>query len=153
MQTIDQYLPEHPFFHGLDTSITDLLAGCASNVHVRAGQFVFHEGEPADHFYVLRHGQVAIEIRTPVRAVVLDTLADGDVVGWSWMVPPYRWTFDARATAETSAVAFDAACLRAKCESDPRVGYELTKRFVGIMNQRLQSSRIRLLDIYGNVGD
>ena len=69
---------------------------------------------------------------------------------WSWLVPPYRWTFDARATAETSAVAFDAACLRAKCAADPAVGYEL-QRFVGVMNQRLQSSRIRLLDIYGNL--
>jgi CRP-like cAMP-binding protein len=150
MQTIDQYLPEHPFFQGLDDSITALLAGCASNVHVRRGEFVFHEGEPADHFYVLRRGMVAIEVRTPARGVVLDTLQDGDVMGWSWMVPPYRWTFDARATAETSAVAFDAACLRAKFDADPHVGYELTKRFVGVMNQRLQSDRIRLLDIYGD---
>jgi len=150
MQTIDQYLPEHPFFHGLDDSITELLAGCASNVHVRRGEFVFHEGEPADHFYVLRRGMVAIEVRTPARGVVLDTLQDGDVMGWSWMVPPYRWTFDARATAETSAVAFDAACLRVKFDTDPRVGYDLTKRFVGVMNQRLQSARIRLLDIYGD---
>ena len=153
MQTIDQYLPEHPFFQGLDADTTDLLSGCAVNVHARPGEFLFREGTPADHFYVLRRGRVAIEVHTPARGVELDELSDGDVVGWSWMVPPYRWTFDARATAETSAVAFDAACLRAKCESDPRVGYELTKRFVGIMNQRLQSSRIRLLDIYGNVGD
>ena len=109
MRTIDQYLPEHPFFQGLDSSIIDLLAGCAANVHLRRGEFVFHEGEPADHFYVLRSGLVAIEVRTPARGVVLDTLEGGDVLGWSWLVHPFRWTFDARATADTSAVAFDAA--------------------------------------------
>ena len=149
MQTIDQYLPDHPFFHGLDVATTELLAGCAVNVHVRTGEFVFREGEPADHFYVLRRGRVAIEVRTPARGVVLDTVDDGDVVGWSWMVPPYRWAFDARATTDTSAVAFDAVCLRGKCDADPRVGYELTQRFVKVMNQRLQSARIRLLDLYG----
>jgi CRP-like cAMP-binding protein len=150
MQTIDQYLPESPFFQGLDGSIIDLLAGCAADVHVRRGEFVFHENEPADHFYVLRRGLVAIEVRTPARGVVLDTLHDGDVLGWSWLVSPYRWTFDARATADTSAIAFDATCLRAKLAADPHVGYELTKRFIGLMNQRLQSARIRLLDIYGD---
>ena len=151
MPSIDQYLPESPFFQGLDGSIIDLLSGCAADVHVRRGEFVFHESDPADHFYVLRRGLVAIEVRTPARGVVLDTLHDGDVVGWSWLVPPYRWTFDARATADTSAIAFDAACLRAKLAADPHVGYELTKRFIGLMNQRLQSARIRLLDIYGDL--
>ena len=149
MRTIDQYLPEHPFFHGLDTATTELLAGCAANVHVRPDEFLFREGEPADHFFLLRRGRVAIEVRTPGRGVVLDTLEDGDVVGWSWIVPPYRWTFDARATADTSAVSFDAACLRAKCDAEPQVGYEVSKRCIQVMNQRLQSARIRLLDIYG----
>jgi CRP/FNR family cyclic AMP-dependent transcriptional regulator len=153
MQTIDQYLPEHPFFHGLGAEVTDLLAGCAVNVHVRPGEFLFREGDTAEHFYVLRRGRVAIEVRTPARGVVLDTLDDGDVVGWSWMVPPYRWTFDARAVTDISAVAFDAACLRAKCEADPAIGYELTKRFVTVMNHRLQSARVRMLNMYGEFVD
>ncbi len=153
MPTIDQYLPDHPFFTGLDAATTDLLAGCAMNVHVRAGEFLFREGEAADHFYVLRHGRIAIEVRTPARGVVLDTVDDGDVVGWSWMVPPYRWAFDARATQDTSAVAFDAACLRGKCDADPVMGYQLMKRFVPVMNHRLQSARIRLLDLYGDFVD
>ena len=147
MQTIDQYLPEHPFFQGLDAETTDLLSGCAINVHVRPGEFLFREEEDADHFYVLRRGRVAIEVRTAARGVELDELGDGDVVGWSWMVPPYHWTFDARAITDTSALAFDAACLRAKCEADPAVGYELTKRFVTVMNQRLHSARNRMLNL------
>ena len=153
MHTIDQYLSEHQFFRGLNAATTELLAGCAVNVHMRPGEFLFREGEPADHFFLLRHGRVAIEVRTPARGVVLDALEDGDVVGWSWIIPPYRWTFDAHATADTSAVRFDAACLRAKCDADPEVGYELTKRCLQVMNRRLQSARIRLLDIYGHSVD
>ncbi len=153
MQTIDQYLPEHPFFHGLDADTTDLLSGCAVNVHARPGEFLFREGTPADHFYVIRRGRVAIEVHTPARGVELDELGDGDVVGWSWMVPPYEWTFDARAITDTSALAFDAACLRAKCEADPVVGYELTKRFVTVMNHRLQSARVRMLNLQAEFVD
>ena len=149
MQTIEQYLPEHPFFHGLDAATTDLLAGCAVNVHLRPGEFLFREGEPADHFYVLRSGRIAIEVHTPGRPMVLDTAEDGEVVGWSWVVPPYLWTFDGRACTDISAVAFDAACLRVKCLANPLLGYDLMMRFVQLMNQRLQSARFRLIDMYG----
>jgi len=152
MPTIDQYLPDHPFFTGLDAATTDLLAGCAMNVHVRAGEFLFREGEAADHFYVLRHGRIAIEVRTPARGVVLDTVDDGDVVGWSWMVPPYRWAVDACATESTSAVALDATCLLARFEEDPRVGYQMLQRVMSAMADRLYSARIRLLDLYGTPG-
>ena len=113
MRTIAEYLPEHPFFAGLDESVAALVAGCAVNVHFRPGQHLFHEGEPADAFYVIRHGRVSIEVRTAAGpSVVVDTVHDDDVVGWSWLVPPYRWRFDARATEETSAdrVRRCAAC-------------------------------------------
>ena len=149
MQTIAQYLPEHPFFAGLDAATTNLLAGCASNIHVRADELLFREGTPADHFYLLRHGRIAIEVRTPGPPMVLDTVEDGDVVGWSWVVPPYLWTFDGRDSIDTSAVAFDAACLRVKCLANPLLGYDLMMRFVRLMNQRLQSARVRLIDMYG----
>ena len=149
MQTIAQYLPEHPFFTGLDPATTDLLAGCAVNIHLRADEPLFQQGTPADHFYLLRHGRIAIEVRTPGHPMVLDTVEDGDVVGWSWVVPPYLWTFDGCASTDLSAVAFDAVCLRAKCLTHPLLGYDLMMRFVQLMNQRLQSARIRLIDLYG----
>ena len=81
--------------------------------------------------------------------MVVDTAHADDVVGWSWLVPPYRWLFDARATEETSAIAFDGACLRGKCEADPAIGYALLQRVVQVMSARLQSARVRLLDLYG----
>ena len=120
------------------------------NVHFRPGQHLFHEGEPADTFYVIRHGRVSLEVHAPAGPpVVVDSAHDDDVVGWSWLVPPYRWLFDARATEETSAIAFDGACLRGKCEADPAVGYALLQRVVTVMSTRLHSARIRLLDLYG----
>lgn len=150
MKTIARYLPEHPFFAGLDQQAIELAAGCATNVHVRPGEFLFHEGDPADTFYVLRHGRISIQMRTPTAEVVLDAAHDGDVVGWSWLIPPYRWTFDARATEDTTAIAFDGLCLRGKCEADPALGYALLQRVVLVMSLRLHSARVRLLDLYGN---
>ena len=150
MQTIAEYLPQHPFFADLDESVAALVAGCAVNVHFRPGQHLFHEGEPADAFYVIRHGRVSLEVHTPTGpSVVVDSAHDDDVVGWSWLVPPYRWRYDARATEETSAIAFDAACLRAKGQADPAVGYALLQRVVTVMATRLHSARTRLLDLYG----
>jgi CRP-like cAMP-binding protein len=150
MRTIAQSLPEHPFFAGLDADTLELLAGCASNVHFAPGAFLFREGGAADSFYVVRHGRVSLQMRTPTEDVVLDTAHDGDVVGWSWLVPPYRWTFDARATEDTTAISFDGLCLRRKCEQDPAVGYALLQRVVQVMATRLHSARVRLLDLYGN---
>jgi CRP-like cAMP-binding protein len=150
VQTIAEYLPQHPFFEGLDESFASLVAGCAVNVHFRPGQHLFHEGEPADTFYVIRHGRVSLEVRTPAGpSVVVDSAHDNDVVGWSWLVPPHRWLFDARATDETSAIAFDGVCLREKCDADPAIGYAMLQRVVQVMSNRLQSARVRLLDLYG----
>ncbi len=149
MRGIVDELPEHPFFAGLDLAAVVLLARCAVHTHFRPGEVLFREGEPADAFYVLRHGRVAIELRLPTREVVLDSAHDGDVVGWSWLVPPYRWAFDARATEETSAIAFDGACLRDRCQADPDLGYALLQRVVTVMGSRLRSARVRLLDLYG----
>lgn len=150
MQTIDEYLAEHPFFTGLGPDALATVAACARNVHVQPGDVLLRTGDPADAFYAIRHGRVAIELRTPAGGpVVLDSAHDGDIVGWSWLVPPHRWKFDARATEPTSAVMFDGACLRGKCEQDPVLGYHLLLRVAQVMDRRLQSARVRLLDLYG----
>jgi len=153
MRTIEEYLPDHPFFEGLDAQTLALVAGCATNVSVAAGQYLCREGDPADRFFVVRRGRVAIEVHGPASGtLVLDTADEGDVVGWSWLVPPYRSTFDARAAEATGVVAFDGACLRGKCEQDPRLGYELMQRVSKVMNGRLVAAQVRLLDLYGARG-
>jgi CRP/FNR family cyclic AMP-dependent transcriptional regulator len=150
VQTIAQYLPHHSFFAGLEESVVTLLAGCAVNVHFQPGQYLFHEGQPADTFYVIRRGRVSLEVHAPARSpFVVDSAHADDVVGWSWLVPPYRWLFDARATEDTSAIAFDAACIRGKCDEDPAIGYALLPRVVQVMSARLHSAQVRLLDLYG----
>lgn len=153
MRTIEQYLPDHPFFEGLDAPTLALVAGCATNISVAAGQYLCREGDPADRFFVVRRGRVAIEVHGPSSGtLVLDTADEGDVVGWSWLVPPYRSTFDARAAEAAGVVAFDGACLRGKCEQDPRLGYELMQRVTQVMNERLVAAQVRLLDLYGARG-
>jgi len=150
MQTIEELLSSHPFFAGLDADAMRLLAGCASNVHFAEGELIFGEGEAADRFYVIRHGRAALQLHSPARGpLLIDTMDEGDVLGWSWLIPPYRYFCDAQAVTPVSATALDGACLRGKCEATPELGYQLLKRVSAVMYQRLQSTRIRLLDLYG----
>lgn len=142
-----------PLFSGMAAAHVELLAGCGRNVRFAAGQRLLREGRPADRFFLLRRGRVAIQTVVPGRgAVVIETLGPGDVLGWSWLVPPYRWHFDAEALEPVAATAFDGACLRAKCEADPALGYELMRRFAQVIVDRLQHTRLRLLDLYGADG-
>ena len=110
------------------------------------------ENEQANTFFALRHGTVALETYVPQRgAVTIETLHGGDILGWSWLFPPYRTMFDARALGVVRTIAFDAACLRGKCEQDAQLGYTLMQRFAEVMVERLQATRLRLLDVYGQV--
>lgn len=150
MQTVAELIAELPVFAGLAPERLELVAGCAGTVRRRAGDELFREGEPADAFYVLRAGAVALETRAPAGPpLVIETLHAGEVVGWSWLVPPYRWHFDGRAIEDVRAIGFDAACLRGKADADPALGYELLQRFAQVMVSRMQAARLRLLDVYG----
>ena len=152
MRTIPDLLAEQPFFAGFGAEELELVAGCAVNLRVDAGRYLFREGDPADRFFLLRHGRVALEVGSPHGRLVVETLDEGDVVGWSWLVPPYRYFFDARAVQPTTAVVFDGACLRDKCEADARLGYALLRRVSEVMLSRLQATRVRLFDLYGAPG-
>jgi CRP/FNR family cyclic AMP-dependent transcriptional regulator len=151
MENLENILAEHPFLKGLEQQYIQLVAGCASNVRFDEGEFLLHEGEEANLFYIIRHGKVAVETFAPERgSLIIDTLTEGDVLGWSWLIPPYQWRFDARAVELTRAIALDGKCLRTKCEQDHNLGYELLKRFAHIIEQRLQATRLQLLDVYGD---
>ena len=118
-----------------------------------AGESIYAHGDGADRFWVIRHGRVALEIYVPQRgAVTVQTLKEGDLLGWSWLVPPYQHTLDARAQLMTRAVAFDAKCLRGKCEEDPHLGYLMMQKFAQLMVRTLKATRLQLMDVYGRPG-
>jgi CRP-like cAMP-binding protein len=149
METLEPILAQHPFFEGLAKSHLELVTGCASNVVFKAGEYILHEGDAAERFYVIRHGKVALETVVPQRGpIIIETLEAGDVLGWSWLFAPYRWHFDARAVDLTRAIALDGNCLRGKCDADHDLGYEFLKRFAQVMMSRLQATRLQLLDLY-----
>ena len=150
MENIAELLASVPAMSALSAEHREMIAGCATNRAFREGEYIMREGDPADTFYVIRRGAVAIETFAPRRGpVTIETAHDGDLLGWSWLVPPYRVTFDVRALATTHAIGFDGACLRGKFDDDPALGYELLKTFAAVIVERLQGTRLRLLDVYG----
>jgi CRP/FNR family transcriptional regulator, cyclic AMP receptor protein len=152
MRTIDDLIADSPTFAGLEPAQLEFIAGCARNEHVDAGTMLMREGEPAERFWLIRRGVVALELYVPGREpLVIETLEPGDVVGWSWLFAPYLWAVDGRAHGDCHLIKFDGVCLRGKCESDHDLGYALMSRFAADVIERLQATRLQLSDVYGNV--
>ncbi|UCH24986.1 MAG: cyclic nucleotide-binding domain-containing protein [Trueperaceae bacterium] len=147
---LSRSLAQHAFFRGMDEKHLVFLAGCAKNVLFDQGTFIFREGEKAGVFYLLRYGQVALEVHGPRKGQIrFQSLHEDDVLGWSWLFPPYTWHFDARALSLVRAFAFDGVCVREKCDADHELGYQLMSRFAEVMVGRLQAARLQCLDLYG----
>ena len=154
MRTLDALIVESPVFKGLDQDQLELIAGCASNTVFAAGDRLFREGDQADTFFLIRHGLVALDAYVPNRGqLTMETVGPGEILGWSWLLPPYRWHFTGRAVDLVRAIQFDGACLRGKCEDDPVLGYELLNRFAQVLVSRLQATRLQLMDVYGDRHD
>jgi CRP/FNR family transcriptional regulator, cyclic AMP receptor protein len=150
MQSIADLTAATPALAALAPRHLELIAGCGQMAHFGADEPLFRAGEPAGRFYVIRHGSVALELAVPQHEpVTIETLHDGELLGWSWLFEPHRWMFDAHALEATSAIEFDGACLRGKCESDHELGYQLMRRFAAVLTARLQATRLQLLDVYG----
>ena len=151
MKTIEDEVAEQSVFQGIDPSHRALIAGCGHNRAFQDGAMLMKEGEDANEFFVIRRGKVLLSLHAPERGEVsVETLDAGEIVGLSWLFPPYKVQFDARAVGPVFTISFDGACLRGKCDRDPVMGYELMKRFAHIMTSRLQATRLRMLDVYGS---
>jgi len=138
----------HPFLAGMNHAQLALLTDCAMPVRFKTGQTIFPEGEMANRFYLIERGKVVLESSVQLdNPVVIETIGAGDLLGWSWMFPPYVWNFTARATELTDAIFFYGTILREYCERDPSLGYELFKRMAPIMLRRLQAARKKMLSI------
>jgi CRP-like cAMP-binding protein len=146
---LEAIISKHQFFKELHSRYLDVIVGCASNVVFQPSDMIFREGGEANRFYLIREGLVSLDVFIPGRGPVsVQTIAEGEVLGWSWLFAPYRWHFDARSIGLTRAISFETTCLRAKSDADHELGYELMKRFARIMMQRLQATRLQMLDIY-----
>ncbi len=149
MENLERILAECPFFADLDPAFMKLVVGCASNVRFEPGSYIFKEGTPADTFYLIREGKVAVEIFPPQRKPqIVATIGEGEILGWSWMLPPYVWKFNGHAVRTTRAIALDGKCLRTKCEENHDLGYEVLKRLVQVIEHKLDEARFQLVDVY-----
>jgi len=150
IQSLETIIKGHPFFADLPEKHLQFITGCAKNVAFPELFTIFQEGDSANEFYFIREGLVSVELIVPQRGVTtIQTVAEGEILGWSWVSPPYRWHFAARTLQRTRALVFDAKCLRTKCEEDHDLGYELLSRFMSVVSARLDATRLQLLDIYG----
>ena len=146
--SLEKDIAAHPFLIGLNEHQIRLLADCAIRTHFERDQIIFREGESANRFYLIESGQVALESTGDgEKPVTIDTIGAGDLLGWSWLFPPYVWQFQARAVEPTAAIFFYGTVLREYCEKDPALGFELLKRMSEVMTRRLQAARGRLLKV------
>ena len=143
---IEKRLAAHPFLKGMSPHHFELLALCAMPTEFDAGQIVMCEGEPATGFYLIESGTVALEGKTDDgKTVVIDTISAGEPLGWSWLFPPYLWSFDARATEPCTAICLSGLLLRQHRDDDLTLSQELHKRVCEVMARRLQAARNKLV--------
>jgi CRP/FNR family transcriptional regulator, cyclic AMP receptor protein len=149
MTTASELLAAHPFLAGIEERHLERLSYWSRKAVFHAGTRLFNEGSKADRFWLIREGEVRLDTHMPDESeVFVETIGAGRVLGWSWLFPPYRWRFGATAMSSVLAMEFDAAGVRGLCDSDPALGYDLTSRFMSIVINRLQSTRMRLLDAH-----
>jgi len=151
VENIQEELAGTRMFRNLTPKQIRAMVDLGEEVEFADGRALMVEGDPADAFFLIREGFVALEIQTPTGAITIETLHNGDPVGWSWLFEPYLTHFDARSRGTTRAIKFDAGELRRRCEADAQLGYELMRSFTSVIVERLHATRLQLLDVYGNV--
>jgi len=150
MITAHDLLVAHPFMDGVPDRFLDRMARYSHRVSFHARTRIFSEGGRADRFWLIREGLVSLDTHVPGRGnAVVETIGPGQVLGWSWLFPPYCWHFGATADTSVLAISFDGAGIRALCAAEPELGYELTRRLIQVVVNRMQVTRMRMLDLYG----
>ena len=145
--TTTDYLSNHAFFKGLDDDFIRFLSESATKIRIKAGESLFKQGTRADKFYLLRSGQVVVQVPALMEPTLdIQTLGEDQILGWSWLIAPYRWSFQARAVEDSELLEFDGTAILAHCEEDPKFGYELFKRFASLMSERLDAARQKMMD-------
>lgn len=145
---IHDTLSKHPFFSELAPEHLSELEQAARELHFQDGDAVFRQDESARHFYLITKGEASIQIPSIYGPpLIVQKLGAGELLGWSWLIPPYKWHFDARATSDLDVIEFDGARLLQRCEKDPALGYQLLKRFSALMSDRVQAARLKMMEV------
>lgn len=148
--SIKDILAETPFFKGFSDEHLSTIAACAWAQEFAAGEYLIKQHDSADRFYLILKGAVSLKVYHTIRgAVPIQTLVEGDILGWSWLHPPYIWHFDGRALETTLTLSFNSAKVREAMEADHELGYRLLDKMVDVMTSRLQATRLQLMDVYG----
>ncbi|RMF29279.1 MAG: cyclic nucleotide-binding domain-containing protein [Candidatus Nitrosothermus koennekii] len=142
-----EMIKNHALFKDIDADLTPLVE-YAKDIIFQKNDFIFHEGEDANSFYLITYGKISLELSTAHRGrIIIQTLGKDEVLGISWLFPPYKWHFDARALELSRVVKLDANLVMRRCEEDNRLGYYLMKRFAGVIMKRLQAVRFQLIEM------
>lgn len=153
MDNIRAYLESHEFFGGISSEGLDFLARHAETRALKAGELLFKQDDAAKEFYLLQTGDICVEIPSLYGPpLTIQHLSDGAILGWSWLIEPYQWAFEARVDSDTTFIAFDGQAILAHCESDPVFGYQLMKRFATLMSERLEAARLTMMDTWAAPG-
>ncbi|MDD5321259.1 MAG: cyclic nucleotide-binding domain-containing protein [Methylococcales bacterium] len=148
-----EYLSAHEFFSEFSDDVLKFLCESSSTREIKKGEILFRQGENADKFYVVRSGRVSIQIPAIMGPVLeIQTLGKDQVLGWSWLISPYKWNFQTRAEEDSELLQFDGTAILARCEQDPQFGYELLKKFAGLMSERLNAARQKMMDEWNPAG-
>jgi CRP-like cAMP-binding protein len=151
MQTILDQILEHPFFETFPPQLFEDVAICAETMVFDTDELIYRQGDEADAFYLIQNGRIALELPAGHQGIlIIQTIGEGEMLGWSWIFPPYRRQFDARSLRSSRAIVLQAECLRRQCQSNHHLGHELYRRFSQAALTSLQAARFQLLDLYGH---
>ncbi len=150
---IANYLRSHTTFSNLDPAHIEILVQHSQERSFVVGDMLFRQMDLAEHFYILLDGSIKVQVPAIMGpALVVQTLEASDILGWSWLIPPYKWTFEARAELDSRVLVFDGRALLQHCETDNNFGYTLMKIFAGLMSERLHSARLKMMDSWSPPG-
>jgi CRP-like cAMP-binding protein len=152
-QSITEYLSAHEFFSQFRDDDLKFLCECSSTREIKKGQILFLQGEHADKFYVVRSGLISIQMPAIMGPTLeIQTVDEDQVLGWSWLISPYRWNFQTKAEEDSELLQFDGVAILARCEQEPKFGYELLKKFAGLMSVRLNAARQKMMNEWNPIG-
>jgi CRP/FNR family transcriptional regulator, cyclic AMP receptor protein len=152
-QSTAEYLSAHEFFSEFSDDVLKFLCECSSMRKIKKGEILFLQGEHADKFYVIRNGRISLQMPAIMGPTLeIQTLDKDQVLGWSWLISPYQWNYQTKAEEDSELLQFDGAAILARCEQEPKFGYELLKKFAALMSIGLNAARQKMMNEWNPIG-